>query len=94
MHPGDYISFEKDGAIHTERVESVHYSSGSPAIYKRLNRWQQMVRRFTPRRWRKSLLVRAAEPPSIRINDPNQSPIGKTLAQLEQMKASIDRLLQ
>jgi hypothetical protein len=90
---GDNISFEKDGVIHTERIESVHYSGGSPAVYRQLNRWQRFVRRLTPQRWRRSLLVRPARPSTITIND-DRSPVGKTLAQLEDMRAVFDRLTE
>lgn len=89
---GDYVSFERNGEVHTERVGSVSYSSGSPAIYRSLNGWQRFVRRLTPKRWRRSLLVRAAEPPSVKINAGGPDVAGRTLAQLEQMKAGIDRL--
>lgn len=90
MKLGDNISFEKDGMVHTERVESVRYTSGSPAIYRRLNRWQRAVRRLTPPPWRRSLLVHPAELPTVTINQ--QNPVGKTLAQIEQIKAAFERL--
>jgi hypothetical protein len=94
MKLGDHISYEKDGVVRTERVESVSYTSGSPAIYRQLNRWQSLSRMLTPKRWRKSLLVRPAEPASVTINDTGKNSAGKTLAQLEQMKAGLDRLLK
>jgi hypothetical protein len=84
MKIGDEISFEKNGVVYTERVESVHYCSGAPAVYRRLNRWQSFLRRLTPQRWRQPLLVRAAEPPSVVINgggDP--AAFGKKLAQIK-----------
>lgn len=71
-----------------DTVESVRYSSGSPAIHRSLNRWQRMVHRMTPRRWRKSLLARPAELPSVTINGPESKTIGRTVAQIEQMKAA------
>lgn len=92
MQLGDNISYVKDGIVHTERVESISYNSGSPAIYRNLNRWQRLARRLTPSRWRKSLLVRAAEAPSVAFNSDDQNPVGKTLAQLDKMKAAFDRL--
>lgn len=88
MQLGDRFSFEKDGVVYTDQIESVHYSSGSPAIYKQLNRAQWFLRRLTPPRWRRSLLVRPAELPMTTINGPQQDAVGKTLAQLEQMKAA------
>lgn len=92
MKPGDMISFEKDGVIHTERVKSVRYQSASPAIYRQLNRWQRVLRRITPIRFRTPLLVRPAEPSRVTING-DGNPVGKTLAQLEQMKADLDKML-
>lgn len=91
--PGSRVAFEKDDVIYTDQVESVHYSSASPAIYRRLNRWQRAVRALTPRRWRKSLLVRPAEAPAVRINGDSPD-VGKTLAQLEQMKSALNHLLR
>jgi hypothetical protein len=90
MNVGDMMSFEKDGVIHTERVESVSYSSGSSAVYRRLNWWQSLLRRLTPPRWRPSLLVRPAELPSVTINGPKNS-VGKTLEQIEAMRGMFDR---
>lgn len=93
MNLGDHISFERDGILHTERVESVHYSSGSPAVYRRLNRWQRLARRLTPKRWRRSLLVREAEPPVVTINGGTPDAAGRMLAQLEAMKAALGRIV-
>jgi len=91
MKLGDTISYEKDGKVYTETIESVHYKSGSPAVYRRLNRWQWFLRRLTPQRWRQPLLVRPAEFSKVTING-GGNPVGKTLAQLEKMKAALDRL--
>lgn len=92
LRPGDRVAFEKDGTVFTDTVESFNYTGGSPAVYRSLNRWQSFLRRLTPRRWRRSLLVRPAELSTVTINGDN--PVGKTLAQLEQMKNGIDRLLK
>lgn len=91
MKIGDIVSFEKDGVIFSERIQSVHYTSASPALYRQLNHWQRIVRRLTAPRWRKSLLVRAAEPSRITINDGD--PVGRTLAQIEQMRGMFDWLM-
>jgi len=92
MQLGDHISFEKDGVVRTVRVESVRYASGSPAVYRQLNRWQSFIRRLTPRRWRPTLMVREAQPSSITINGDGDQ-FGKTIAQLEQMKGGWNRIL-
>ncbi len=89
---GDYISYDRDGQIVTEQVESWRYESGSPAVYRQLNRWQRFLRRLTPPRWRKSLLVRPATLPTTTINGGDGNPVGKTLAQLERMKSAVDEL--
>lgn len=86
MKLGDLISFERDGEMVTERVESVRYTSGSPAIYRRRSWWQRIL-------GRKSTLVRAAELPSVTINgDDKPDPVGKTLTNLEAMKSAFGRL--
>ena len=87
---GDNISFEKDGVVYTERVESVSYSSGSPGVYRRLNWWRSLLRRLTPHQLRRSLLVRPAEPPSVTINGP-QNPVGKTLEQIAAMRGMFEK---
>lgn len=94
MKLGDHISYEKDGQVVTERVESMRYESGPPAIYRQLNWWQRVLRKLTPPRWRKPLLVRAAVLPKVTINQPNSDPVGKTLAQVQKMKAAMDTLAQ
>lgn len=94
LKTGDRFAFERDGVVYTDTIESVSYSSGSPAVYRDLNRWQWFLRRLTPRRWRRSLLVREAEPAEVTINGDQPNPVGRTLAQLEQMKAGFDRLLK
>ena len=70
IRPGSRISFvTKDGEMITETVDSVRYESGSPAIYAELNWWQRMVRRLTPRRWRKPIpVVRVASTPTMRVS--------------------------
>jgi hypothetical protein len=89
---GDHISYEKDGVIYTERVDSVRYSSGFPAVYRRLNRWQRFIRMLTPPRLRRSLLVRPAQLPVMTINGGAGLLTGKTLAQLEAIKGAFERI--
>jgi hypothetical protein len=91
INPGTLVSVEKDGVIYTDTVQSVNYSGGSPAIYRELNRRQWFLRRLTPARWRRPLLVRDAESPAVTVNV-GEPPVGKTLAQLEAMKAGLERL--
>ena len=70
LSPGSRISFvNKDGEMITEVIDSVRYESGSPAIYAELTWWQRMVRRLTPRRWRKPVpVVRVASTPTMRVS--------------------------
>lgn len=91
MNVGDKYSFEKDGVIYTDTVESVRYQSGSPAIYRTLNWWQRITRRLTPPRWRKSLLVREGTLPTVTING-TSDPFGKTLAKMEQMRGIMEHM--
>lgn len=64
---GSAMSFEKDGVIYTDAVESVHYSGGSPAISREVSRWKWLPLRLTPPRWRRTLLIRDAEPASVTV---------------------------
>jgi UDP-N-acetylmuramoylalanine-D-glutamate ligase len=92
MQPGDYFSYEKDGILHTKRVESVHYNSGSPAIYRNLNRWQSFLHRITPRRWQRPLLIREAELPSFTITGTNGDAITTAHAVIQRMAAAANLL--
>lgn len=86
---GDQFAIEKDGVILTDTIKSFHCQSGSPAIYRTLNRWQWILRRLTPQRWRKSLLIRPAEPASFTINPTDQG--GWTQEKIEQIKSAWGR---
>jgi hypothetical protein len=67
--PGSKIAVEKDGVPYTDTVQSVRWQSGEPAIWPELSRWQQLVRRFTPKRWRKPLKpIREPTLPSVEIS--------------------------
>ncbi|MGV0042044.1 hypothetical protein [Mycobacterium colombiense] len=56
IRPGERVAYQgSDGLIYTGTVENITYSSGKPAIYPTLTRWQQLKRRLTPRRWRKPI---------------------------------------
>lgn len=68
LSPGDKIAVEVGGKMVTQTVEGVSFDSGGPAIYRQLNRGQRIVRALTPRRWRKSLLIRPARLPSFTIS--------------------------
>ena len=65
---GDPITVSRDGRTITQIVSEIGYRSAEPAIYKRLTRWEELVRRFTPRRFRKPIpVVREARPPEFTI---------------------------
>lgn len=83
---GDRIAFQYlDGPIHVGTVQDISYTSGTPAIYPTLTRWQRIQRRLTPRRWRKPIKpIREATLPEMTItatqfDDVNAWP-GKTIA--------------
>lgn len=91
--PGAAVSFVKDGLVYTDTVDSVSYSGGSPAIYRELNRWQWFLRRLTPPRWRRSLLVRSAEPASVTVKTAPQTDIRAVFDRvLAQCDEALDRL--
>lgn len=54
MKQGEMISFEKDGVIYTDLIDSVRYTCESPAIHPRPNRLQLLLRKLTPPRWRRA----------------------------------------
>lgn len=83
---GDRIAFQYlDGPIHVGTVQDMTYTSGTPAIYPTLTRWQRITRRLTPRRWRKPIKpIHEATLPEMTItatqfDDVNAWP-GKTIA--------------
>jgi hypothetical protein len=82
MKPGDTISYVVGDKVYTDVVDSVSYRSGSPAVYRALNGRQRLLRWLTPRRWRRSLLLRPAEPPAVTLNS---SSAGKSLSELREM---------
>ena len=77
VRPGDRIVYKR-GDDHLEAtVSRVEYTAAKPAVYAELTRWQQAVRRLTPRRWRKPIpIVREATAPQILIvSDDAASPL-------------------
>lgn len=86
---GDTVAWEKDGVVHAERVQSVHYSSAEPAIWPRLSFWQRAVRWLTPQRWRKPLQpIRPYKPATMELGF-GDDPIGRHLHTLD----SINKLI-
>jgi hypothetical protein len=69
--PGDRVSFQKDGVIYTDTVGSITYTSSTPAVYRTLSRRQRILRRLTPRRFRKTLLIRSAQSPTVTVSTEN-----------------------
>lgn len=66
--PGSLVTFSRNGVTRTERIKSVGYSSGKPAIYDSLNWWQRAIRGVTPQRWRKPIpVIREAELPQVTL---------------------------
>lgn len=55
IQPGGKISFQRGDQIYTDTIRSVSYSTQPYVAAPELPRWQRIVRRFTPRRWRKPL---------------------------------------
>jgi hypothetical protein len=101
IKPGDRIGVKiGDEVVLTDAedepliVQSVRYSSAEPEIVRRLSRWQRMVRALTPRRFRKSLVVREAKPATVTVStEPGGDPMGYTAARLAEMKQGFGKLL-
>lgn len=89
IRPGSTVAFEKDGVIFTDVVTSVGYTSPEPAVWPELSRWQRVVRRLTPSRFRKPLLpVRAAELAKYTVFTGEKDAVaraGKTIADIQGM---------
>lgn len=72
--PGDLVSFEINGVLHTE------YYTGPP-VYPSLSAWGQTRRTLTPARWRKPLQPVRPPNPLERAQAMN----AKTLAWIEEL---------
>lgn len=89
LRVGDTFTFERNGIVYTDTIRSVAYSSGSPEVRRRVRWWE----RFVPARWRKPVIIRAAVSQSVTVNtDESPDAVGRTLAQLAEMKRAIDGL--
>ena len=86
--PGQVFTVKDGDSEHSYVARNVTYSSGSPEIRRRV-RWYE---RFIPARWRKPVVIRAAEPATVWVNS-DEPPTGRTLAQLREMKRGLDGLL-
>lgn len=68
IRPGSLVTVSRDGVTRTERIKSVYYTSGKPAIHASLNWWQRAIRAVTPQRWRKPIpVIREAELPQMML---------------------------
>lgn len=65
--PGSRVAIEIDGKLYTETVTKVSYQSAQPEIIRMLTLWQCVIHALTPRRWRKSLIVRPSQPACVTI---------------------------
>jgi len=92
---GDKVSFVGlDGVVRTESVTGWSYMSPRPEIVRQLSRWQRMVRRLTPQRFRKSLVVRPAELAKVTLgfDEPDQSVLERHRRQLQNINETIERM--
>lgn len=62
LRPGDMVAVEADGQLYTDVVSSIRYTSATPGITRRLSLLGRIVRRLTPGRFRRSLVIRPARP--------------------------------
>lgn len=68
IQPGSRIAVEIGGVLYTDTVQSVISYSAEPPIYPTLGWWHRLLRRFTPRRWRKPIQpIRPGKPASMTI---------------------------
>lgn len=73
ISPGDRVSFVTgNGPMQTRQISGVSYKSGVPSRLVPLTGWQQLVRRFTPVRWRKPRQVIPGTLPTVTLetNEP------------------------
>lgn len=65
--PGSRVAVEVNGKIYYDTVTKVSYQSAQPEIRRTLTLWQSLIRALTPRRHRKSLIVRPSRPATVII---------------------------
>ncbi|AIY32478.1 hypothetical protein PBI_MIAZEAL_124 [Mycobacterium phage MiaZeal] len=69
LQSGSQIIYKRGDDEWEAVVDSVEYTSSTPAVYAELTRRQKILRALTPKRWRKPIpIVREARGPEIRIN--------------------------
>lgn len=73
LGPDSLVSVDIGGVLYTDYVKNL-----TPSPVQRLSRWQRLVRRFTPKRFRKPLTP--------------ATPVQRALAQLAQTQRVIDGL--
>lgn len=97
IKPGSRITYiGSDGVARTDVVTATGYRSAQPAIYAHQNGWQLLVRRLTPRRWRKPVpVIRESQPAQVLLGFKDQSdPVRFAQRQVEQMNTSLTRILR
>lgn len=76
LRPGDRIAIECGGKLYTDTVQSVSYTSGTPAVWPSPTFWQRLRRAITPRRFRKPLEpIRPARGPEMTISTEPVPPV-------------------
>lgn len=97
IRPGSRITYiGSDGIARTDVVTATGYRSPRPAIYAHQNRWQRLVRRITPQRWRKPVpVVREYQPAQVLLGFENEDdPVRFAQRQVEQINNSLARILR
>lgn len=62
LHPGSRVAVSIGGKLYAQTVDGWSYKSSTPEIVRRLTWWQRTIRAVTPKRYRKSLVIRESQP--------------------------------
>lgn len=68
LKPGDRIAVQIGDKMYTRIVQNITFHSAEPEIVRRLSRWQRIFRALTPKRLRKSLVIRPYKPEATIID--------------------------
>lgn len=68
LKAGDRIAVQIGDKMYTRIAHNITFHSAEPEIMRRLSRWQQIIRALTPKRLRKSLVIRPYKPETTIID--------------------------
>lgn len=99
LMPGARVTFEKNTVLYTDTVQDITLHSAEPEIIRQLSWWQRAVRRLTPPRYRKSLVIRPYKPETVTVttgpvDDDVRERFERTQRSLQQADEFIDELIR